>query len=165
MQIWSWKLAEVDPFVIQWPRKWVADQEIAPVIQYLNKFLHDLWARTGGGTDFIDNSITEITNISIRESYPWDLTPTPRQFRAVTKSLNYTLLDFDYANFTSSATAKFPEFPKKGAVIAIRNGSNGTVKLDGNGKNINGSSTGNIRLKETSIDFYYFIDSDEWFAK
>ncbi len=49
-------MAKVDPFVIQWPRKWLEDNEIRPVIEYLNRFLHDLFIRTGGGTDLIDES-------------------------------------------------------------------------------------------------------------
>lgn len=49
---------KVDPFVIQWPRQWIADAEIAPTIKYLNRFLHDLWIRTGGGEDLIDEAVT-----------------------------------------------------------------------------------------------------------
>jgi len=49
-------LAKVDPFVIQWPQKWMADDEIRPVIEYLNRFLHDVFIRTGGGDDLIDDS-------------------------------------------------------------------------------------------------------------
>jgi len=47
-------LAKVDPFVIQWPQKWMQDNEIRPVIEYLNRFLHDLFIRTGGGDDLIE---------------------------------------------------------------------------------------------------------------
>lgn len=47
-------MARVDPFVIQWPRKWIGDPELNPTIQYLNKFLYDLWIRTGGGDDAIE---------------------------------------------------------------------------------------------------------------
>ena len=49
-------MAKVDPFVIQWPQKWMADNEIRPVIEYLNRFLHDLFIRTGGGTDAVEAS-------------------------------------------------------------------------------------------------------------
>lgn len=62
MQIWSLILAKVDPFVIQWPQKWMADSEIRPVIEYLNRFLHDLFLRTGGGDDVIETSEDQ-TNI------------------------------------------------------------------------------------------------------
>lgn len=46
-------MANVDPFVIQWPKQWEQDPEIGPVVHYLNRFLHDLWIRTGGGDDAI----------------------------------------------------------------------------------------------------------------
>lgn len=47
-------MAKVDPFVIEWPQKWMQDNEIRPVIEYLNRFLHDLFIRTGGGDDLIE---------------------------------------------------------------------------------------------------------------
>ena len=53
-------MAKVDPFVIQWPQKWMADDEIRPVIEYLNRFLHDLFVRTGGGDDLIE-AVAETT--------------------------------------------------------------------------------------------------------
>lgn len=49
-------MASVDPFVIQWPKKWLDDPEIRPVIEYLNRFLHDLFIRTGGGDDLIEEA-------------------------------------------------------------------------------------------------------------
>lgn len=56
MQMWSYKLADVDPFVIKWPKQWTSDPEIGPVIHYLNRFLHDLWVRTGAGDDVIESA-------------------------------------------------------------------------------------------------------------
>lgn len=53
-------MAKVDPFVIEWPQKWMADNEIRPVIEYLNRFLHDIYFRTGGGDDLIEE-MTEST--------------------------------------------------------------------------------------------------------
>ena len=49
-------MAKVDPFIVKWPNKWVRDPEIGPVLQYLNRFLHDLWQRTGGGDDAISDA-------------------------------------------------------------------------------------------------------------
>ena len=85
-------MANVDPFVIQWPRKWLDDPEVEPVVYYLNKFLHDMFIRTGGGTDEIAESIktpvevqADIENIRQRlgsgdpltwdcDSFTWDST-------------------------------------------------------------------------------------------
>jgi hypothetical protein len=52
-------MASVDPFVIQWPREWLQDAEIGPVVVYLNRFLHDLWVKTGGGDDSAGEAATE----------------------------------------------------------------------------------------------------------
>lgn len=46
-------MANVDPFVIQWPGKWLQDPEIAPAILYLNRFLHDSWVKSGGADDVL----------------------------------------------------------------------------------------------------------------
>ena len=49
-------MANVDPFIIQWPEKWTTDPEIAPAINYLNLFLHDMFIRSGGGEDLLETS-------------------------------------------------------------------------------------------------------------
>lgn len=61
-------MANVDPFVIQWPQQWVEDPEIGPVVNYLNKFLHDLFLRTGGGSDLIEEADEKITANNSRVS-------------------------------------------------------------------------------------------------
>lgn len=45
----------VDPFVIPIPQKWLTDPELSATVQYLWKFLYDMWSRTGGGNDAIAN--------------------------------------------------------------------------------------------------------------
>lgn len=46
-------MASVDPPVIQWPRKWLEDPEIGPVVVWLNRFLHDSWIKNGGADDVL----------------------------------------------------------------------------------------------------------------
>lgn len=152
-------MANVDPFVRDWPRKWLEDPEIGPIIIYLNRFLHDIFIRTGGGNDAIQDE-------GIRELYPWGTSTQERtEFRAVTIGTRYTAAPFDFINAITRALIFFPEFPNENDVIVIRNGDGSLISLDGNGKNINGSRTGRLLTEERTVDFYYFIDSDEWFAK
>ena len=165
-------MANLDPFVIQWPRKWIEDPEIGPVIHYLNMFLHGLYDVTDGG-DAIENA-------DVAEKYPWPTNQTleevigfnypaieqaVKQIRTVTTSNDYTAVDGDFINAKSKAQITFPKYPNENSVIIIRNGDGTRIKLNGNGKNINGSLEGFISKKETSIEFHYFIDSDEWFAR
>jgi len=49
-------VANVDPFIVPIPPKLLADPELRDYFNYLNRFLHDLWVRTGGGTDLINES-------------------------------------------------------------------------------------------------------------
>jgi len=134
--------------------------------------IEQLWRRTGGGTDII-------TNTQVRESYAWSVpsedesdinslfqsSDVGREFNAITKSGDYTLVSYDYVNFTGTAKATFPLNPGENDKIRIRKGAGSKITLNGNGKNINGSKTGAIYNNGTSITFSYFIDTDEWFAE
>jgi len=166
-------MANVDPFVVQWPAKWVGDPDIGPVVHYLNRFLHDLWIRTGGGSDAIEaQDVAEVypwpTNELLEETIGFSYPPIEQaanEVRTVTTSVNYTALDGDFINAKANAQITFPEYPNENAVIIVRNGDGSNIKLVGNGKNMNGESTGLITRLGTSIEFHYFIDSDEWFAR
>lgn len=167
-------MSSVDPFVIQWPRKWLEDPEIGPQIVYLNRYLHDLFLVTTGGTG---SSLIE--DAELAEKYPWPTTnitqtesfdyPTKviqeKQFRAVTVATSYTANDYDFINATVNSTITLCQYPVENSVIIIRNGDGSTINLNGNGKNINGYSGGSITRKGTAINLHYFIDSDEWFAR
>ena len=87
------------------------------------------------------------------------------QFRAVTATSNYTSLSYDFVNAKNNAQITFPEYPVENSVIIVRNGDGSTIKLLGNGRNMNGESTGQLTRQGTSIEFYYFIESNEWFAR
>jgi len=55
-------LANVDPFVIPIPNKVLFDQELRPYFEYLHRFLHDLWERTGAGDDLIADLEADTTS-------------------------------------------------------------------------------------------------------
>lgn len=152
-------MASVDPFVIPIPRQFLEEQETREFFEYFVRWAHDLWVRTGGGTD-------EIESADVREKYAWVLgqLSEPR-INTVSASSNYTALDYDFVNATSSATITLPLYPADGAFVIIRNGDGTRIGLDGNGRNINGSSTGSLARKGTAIELYYFIDDNEWFAR
>ena len=71
----------------------------------------------------------------------------------------------DFINAKSNALIYFPEYPEVNATFTIRNGDGSRITLYGNGKMLNGCSTGIIDDEETSIDWHYFIGTDEWFSK
>lgn len=176
---------KVDPFIHPIPKSLLNNPDTRSFFEYLTRWCHDMWRRTGGGDDLIADTGT-------RESYPWseDVTEGSRDsfyssltanteidqeisynfpidyhktFNAVSTSNNYTAADWDWVNAKRASTITFPQYPSAGAEIIIRVGDNTFIGLNGNGKNIDGSSTGVLRRKGTSIRFKYFIDDDEWF--
>ena len=170
-------MAKVDPFLIPIPKKFLADLETRAFFEYQSRFLHDLWVRSGSGDDVVES-------ISVSEQYPWDTTlPNSdtetgvvqysssegfieaKEYRAVTVSADYVSLDHDFINALQSCTITLPEYPCENAVVVVRNGDGSTINLDGNGRNINGESTGKLRLKAAAYNFYYFIDTNEWFVR
>ncbi len=128
-----------------------------------------------------NTSTTEIINTNVRETYPWPLAseatnsvqnlyqssnePSFEKLTAITVSSSYTAQPNDFINATLGVTITFPQYPEAGSVFVIRNGDGSSIKLAGNGKSLNGCTTGTLSRKGTAIEFYYFIDSDEWLAK
>ena len=136
-------------------------------------------------TSGTNTSTAEITNVSVRESYAWDTSSNdtglngakvqqlypyiehaPKEWRNITVTGGtYTALGHDFINAKANALIYFPEYPEVNAIFTVRNGDNSRITLAGNGKMLNGCSTGIIDYEETCIDWHYFIDSDEWFSK
>ena len=54
-------MARVDPFVIRIPLKLINDPELSAYFNYLDRFLHDIWVRTGAGTDSVSESLSGFT--------------------------------------------------------------------------------------------------------
>jgi hypothetical protein len=140
----------------------------------LERFLHDLWVRTGGGTDTVESAAIEekypwptaqLTSEAKEFQYPLILPSAEQVFNTVTVTGSYTAMPYDFINAKSNAQITFPAYPEENSVIIIRNGDGSKITLSGNGRNINGSATGVLRRESTSIEFYYFIESNEWFAK
>lgn len=51
-------MASVDPYIQRIPKKFLEDPETREWAVYLNRFLHDMWVRSGAGNDFIADSQT-----------------------------------------------------------------------------------------------------------
>lgn len=168
-------MARVDPFVIPIPPELLKDPQTREFFEYFVRWAYDIWIRTGGGDDAVENA-------NIEEKYPWELTPLPEdnsasplhfvtnqvevdRFNAVSKSIDYVASDFDFVNAKSKATITLPEYPRDGSVVIVRNGDGLPIKLNGNGRLINGQSAGIIYRKGTALTLQYFIDDNEWFAR
>ena len=62
-------MANVDPYIAPIPQKWLEDQSTREWAVYLNRFLHDLWVRTGGGSDLIASTELDANTFQIPVLY------------------------------------------------------------------------------------------------
>lgn len=174
--------------------KWVnPDNTLTPQARhYLEQaffFSNSVWEKLGGPEDEIANTAiresyawdtasddSRIRSAEISQLYPaeqvverpfnYQVESAPKEFRCFTVSGgSYTAIDHDYINAKSSALICFPEYPSINATFTTRNGDGSMISLNGNGRMLNGCSTGIIDEKDASIDWHYFIDTDEWFSK
>ena len=95
-------MAKVDPFVAQIPRKFLNDPELRPFFEYLNRFLHDLFIRTGGGDDAIEG----IEEVAAAEA------DTSRLFATI-KRLERRVQDLEEASDTEELRSKLAKLNQK----------------------------------------------------
>ena len=74
-------MADVDPQLNQIPRFFLEnpDPDVRHYFENLERYRHDMWVRTGGGNDAIENA-------AIEEKYPW---PTGLQSSDIEKTFNF----------------------------------------------------------------------------
>ena len=170
-------MANVDPFVIRWPKKWESDPELRDVLRYLNRFLHDLWKRTGGGTDYIITNTENITTIEtevaseltsvssgqldaiadtleqIEDRIPISIV---KEFYAAKKSAAYTAVDSDYIEANNSAIITLDPNADLNDQIIIANGDGSKITVMGNIKYTRLDSSLISRAEGDSFHFQNF---------
>lgn len=158
-------------------------------LESLNRFNNDMWERSGGSDDEIaatsiresyawdtNSDDSELNGAKVQQLYPaeqvierpfnYHIDHVPKEWRNITVTGGtYAALDHDFINAKSKAQITFPEYPDENSVIIIRNGDGSRINFDGNGRYVNRSKTGSLVLEGTAIEFHYFIDTNEWFAR
>ena len=146
-------MAKVDPFVIKWPQVWIQDPQIESAIKYLNRFLHDLWIRTGGGTDFIE-TITTLTNDNEQIE---DLIPlTAKNFYSAVKTVSYTAVDGDFIEAQNNAIITLDPNANIDDQIMVANGDGSKIKVLGDIKYTKLDTSLFMNNQGTSLHFQYF---------
>jgi hypothetical protein len=187
-------MANVDPFVIRWPKKWESDPELRDVLRYLNRFLHDLWIRTGGGPDLIEGGLEGIEDlqdqinvindrldaIDIRlDLIEADIADLQARViglegltvvTAVDYTIDGTVTGHQTIVCTADLTVSLDPAPSDRDTATIKVGQKNTkVIIDGNGKLIEEDSTMTLRRRNTKIqigiDLEFSAELDRWIAK
>jgi len=178
-------MAKVDPFVIPIPKALHTDPEVRFYHEYLNKFLHDLWIRTGGGND-------DIRDEGVKELYPWqaltdeepesvfgafgrlganaeDRAENPYgntgqntdKVEVIPVSGDYTTTGSQIVICTNTAsiTVTLNPSPDDGEEVHIKRQNTGTVTVSGD---IDGDSSKDIIFRYDSPHLVYTVEADEW---
>ena len=188
--MWRLALSNVDPFVIKWPDKWETDPDIGPVVHYLNRFLHDLWLRTGGGDDAIAEtqngelyetgvesaSITELANDLNDDTFTIDTESQDNEDswqpaiekvwgKSVVTSETY-LSDYGIYMVGNGAKVYLPEYPDIDSEVIVINRDNKRITVNGNGNDVklanDVSDSVSWITAGKSVHFYWFEDGPYW---
>ncbi len=180
-------MASVDPFVIQWPRQWMEDDEIRPVIEYLNRFLHDLFIRTGGGDDSVSDSdsdifdpgiqlvdgegLEDIDDIGLEPSLSFDpddidlpeldYPSSKDQVEVIGITANYTTTgdQIVVCSNTAAITVTLNANPDDGEQVHIKRQGTALVTVSGA---IDGDTSKDITFRYDSPHLVFTIDAGEW---
>lgn len=166
-------MGSVDPRLNQIPKELLQDFEVRNYFEQLERFLHDLWVRTGGGTD-------AIADADVQELYSWR-TPGEEQSQFIAAYANkgaskefevieipalqstYTTRgnEIVICNNTVALTVILNPAPDhKERAIIVRN-QTGNVSVTSS-KSINGETTKKILRRYTSIDHIFTTEADSW---
>ena len=146
---------QVDPFLIPIPKALLQDKETRNYFEYQSRFLHDLWQRTGGGTDTVDdNQLSEVFSNNESEIKKLDIIELAAAATAITTTGDELVV----CNNTAIGAVTLNLTPKDGedCVVSRRN-----AKLTVNGP-INGGSVFTINGQYSSMHFKYSISANEW---
>ncbi len=179
-------MTTVDPYVVRIPQTVMdsGDRELIGWYEYDNRWKHDLWKLVTGGTGGdetggIEESSANENQISYNfgliqqllqrvEDLENDIQPQldfTRNFNNITKDVNYTAVDWDFVNVKAGSEITLPSSPEENSVIIIRNGDGTAIKINPNGRTINGETSAKIVREGTALFIHYFIDTNEWLVR
>lgn len=138
-------MAKVDPFLHPIPRELLKNPETRAFFEYLVRFLHDIWKRTGGGNDLIDqgdfgdinssagyqsttNQSSEVVNF-MREQEPSEITRHIQEQEAPELTGAPILEPVRFNNLATGGTALTTTGPE---VVLCFNTAAATVTLNAN---------------------------------
>lgn len=178
-------MAKVDPFVIPIPRAMHADPEVRFYHEYLNKFLHDLWIRTGGGSDLINDEslrwaplfssesegltsggsapsyspLSDKTDSGFITGYAFNRGSEDKEILSISADYTTTGNEIIICTNTSAITITLNPNPDDGEEVHIKRQNTGAVAVVGD---IDGETSITPVLRYDSPHLVYTVDANEW---
>jgi hypothetical protein len=150
--------------------------KLAAYLIELNHYNWQMFQRTGGGSDAIDditssesfeNSFStgqlqeQINDLEQLE----DLIPQSKEWSAKKVTTDTLAVDHEVVEGNQGATIKFDPTPDHNDEIIVANGDGTNIRIDFNGKNINFTrldTSMTLNRRGTSMHFKYFADGPYW---
>lgn len=172
-------MSQVDPFIQPIPRQFREDRELRNWTEYLNRFLHDIWVRTGAGDDAIDSGekielydpgIETNNNAERIEDLELDIEPDnavealqlidDMQMSIVEVTANYTTTgnEIIICNNTTPITVTLNASPENGEKVRIKR-RDSAVTVSGS---IDGNASTTIAYVYDAPLVIYTDDASEW---
>lgn len=162
------------PLNLRIPRKLTGDVESDAFFRNLITILFQLWERSGGGDDLVEDSANQNVDTDTlfglfaqfdELSEELDGIETVRTAQTeryvISTSVDYTTSGSDIVICNDAVTVTLNSTPDDLELVTIKRAA-GEIVIDGNGKQIDGGDTITVIRKYTSLDLVYTVDSDSW---
>lgn len=162
------------PPTLRRPPSLAKDQAADAYLRQLEWILFQLWERTGGGDDIIDDSANQ--NVDTDALYglfaqldelEQELNPEnnmqgiSQPQEVVVASANHTTVGNETVICTTGVTVTLNATPDDLERVNIKRTADQIV-IDGNGKQIDGHDTITVIRQYTTLDLIYTVETDSW---
>jgi hypothetical protein len=148
------------PPQIRRPKKVSQDRELDAYFRQIEWTLFQLWNRTGGGDDTVDDTVN--SQVDTDGLFGLFSRINDLEFRnVVSTSANYTAIGSDIVICNDAVTVFLNDEPDDQEIVTIKRAA-GPVTINGNGKTIDGDATVKLIIKYVSLDLIYTIETDSW---
>jgi hypothetical protein len=142
------------------PKAGASPKEWDTYLRQLEWIIFQLWNRTGGGDDTVDDTVN--SQVDTDGLFGLFSRVSDLEFRnVVSVTSDYTTIGADIVICNDAVTVSLNDEPEDQELVTIKRAA-GKVKISGNGKLVDGSAQVNVILKYTSLDIIYTVDTDTW---
>jgi hypothetical protein len=142
------------------PKAGASPKEWDTYLRQLEWIVFQLWNRTGGGDDTVDDTVN--SQVDTDGLFGLFSRVSDLEFRnVVSVTSDYTTIGSDIVICNDAVTVSLNDEPEDQELVTIKRAA-GAVTIEGAGRNIDGVSNWVVNVQNTSLDIIYTVDTDSW---